>query len=155
MRRTAGGLLAGMGGLYVGAHLFLPPDGPGGYVRAFAEAGLVGGLADWFAVTALFRRPLGLPIPHTGIIPRRHGDIAVAVGGFIREHFLNPELVEARVAGADLAEGLSRQLMAPGQIPTLARGLTALIPPLLETLEDREIAAFLRDRAEDRAGGGQ
>src|SRR5438309_1846472 len=62
-----------------------------GYVRAAAEASMVGALADWFAVTALFRHPLGLPIPHTAIIPRKKDQIGASLGGFVRDHFLTRE----------------------------------------------------------------
>ena len=67
--------------------------------RAGTEAALVGGLADWFAVTALFRRPLGLPIPHTAVIPNSKDRIGAGLGGFIERHFLEPELVAARLRG--------------------------------------------------------
>src|SRR5450631_1377308 len=67
------------------------------YVRAFAEAGMVGACADWFAVVALFRRPLGLPIPHTGIVPRNKARIGQALGGFIAENFLTARVLEARI----------------------------------------------------------
>ena len=74
-----------------------------GYVAAFAAAATVGGLADWYAVVALFRRPLGLPIPHTAIIPRNHLRIADTLGEFIETNFLAPEPVEARLREVDFA----------------------------------------------------
>ena len=127
MRRTAGGLLLAMTGLYVGTHLLAPPAGAWGYVRAFAEAAMIGGLADWFAVTAIFRQPFGLPIPHTGVIPRHQGRIADAVGAFIRDHFLEPQLVSRRLETADLSEAAARWLNVPSQASALAAGLTSLI----------------------------
>src|SRR5499427_6024044 len=63
-----------------------------GYVRAFAEAGMVGACADWFAVVALFRRPFGLPIPHTGIVPNNKDRIGAALGRFVSNNFLNPRV---------------------------------------------------------------
>jgi len=99
MRRLANGLLAAIMGLFIFSHLVDPPEGWGTfwrYMRAFAEAAMVGGLADWFAVTAIFRRPLGLPIPHTAVIPNNQDRIADAVGRFIADKILRPELVAAR-----------------------------------------------------------
>ena len=69
-----------------------------GYVRAFAEAAMVGALADWFAVTALFRHPLRIPIPHTAIIPRKKDQIGASLGSFVQQNFLTGEIVAARVA---------------------------------------------------------
>ena len=76
-----------------------------GLLRAGAEAAMVGGLADWFAVTALFRRPLGLPIPHTAVIPASKDRIGTGLGNFIERHFLEPELVAARLRAAASAGG--------------------------------------------------
>jgi uncharacterized membrane-anchored protein YjiN (DUF445 family) len=109
MRRLATGLLLAMTALFVGSHIWAPAGEPWldlwGYVRAFAEASMVGGLADWFAVSAIFRRPLGLPIPHTAVIPRNQPRIADAVGRFIADNFLKPDLVAERVKEVDLSEG--------------------------------------------------
>src|SRR5438309_2230615 len=71
-----------------------------GFVRAGSEAAMVGGLADWFAVTALFRRPLGLPIPHTGLVPRKKDELATKLGEFVTGHFLTREVVVAQVRDA-------------------------------------------------------
>ncbi|HZZ90537.1 MAG TPA: DUF445 family protein, partial [Caulobacteraceae bacterium] len=97
MRLAATGLLIGMAALYA-ATGFWPAPVPLwlGYVRSFAEAATVGACADWFAVTALFRRPFGLPIPHTGIIPRNKDRIGEALGAFIADNFLTAEVLEAR-----------------------------------------------------------
>ena len=73
-------------------------EGAWGYVQATAEASMVGGLADWFAVTALFRHPLGLPIPHTAIIPRKKDQIGAALAGFVQQNFLTAEVVGERLA---------------------------------------------------------
>src|SRR5690606_20512151 len=90
MRVTATALLVAMAVLFVVASR-LEGIHPGwGYVVAFAEAAMVGGLADWFAVTALFRHPLGIPIPHTAIIPANKDRIADTMAGFLRDNFLTP-----------------------------------------------------------------
>ncbi|AIG63577.1 hypothetical protein CATYP_01530 [Corynebacterium atypicum] len=74
-----------------------------GYVSAAAEAGMVGGLADWFAVTALFRHPMGIPIPHTALIPKKKDQLGEALSSFVGENFLNAELITEKIAGANLA----------------------------------------------------
>ena len=89
--------------LFIVARHFEPRHWAWGYVAAFAAAATVGGLADWYAVVALFRRPLGLPIPHTAIIPRNHLRIADTLGEFIETNFLAPEPVEARLREVDFA----------------------------------------------------
>jgi uncharacterized membrane-anchored protein YjiN (DUF445 family) len=107
MRLFATALLFVMAVVYVGATWFASPTPYVGAIRAFAEAALVGGLADWFAVTALFRRPLGLPIPHTGVVPARKNEIGRALARFIRDHFLVREAVERRFRRANLAARLA------------------------------------------------
>ncbi|WP_143664839.1 DUF445 family protein, partial [Streptomyces sp. NRRL B-24572] len=74
-----------------------------GYVAAAAEAGMVGALADWFAVTALFRRPLGLPIPHTAIIPTKKDQLGVSLGAFVGENFLSADVVRGRLKAFGIA----------------------------------------------------
>ena len=85
MRRTASGLIVLMAALFLWSGRYLDVHPAWGYLHAFAEAAMVGGLADWFAVTALFRRPLGLPIPHTAIIPENKDRIADTMAGFLRD----------------------------------------------------------------------
>jgi uncharacterized membrane-anchored protein YjiN (DUF445 family) len=126
-----------------------------GYVRAFAEAAMVGGLADWFAVSAIFRRPLGLPIPHTAVIPRNQARIADAVGRFIADNFLKADLVAERVKGKDLSEGLGKWLANPAQSGALAAELVSAVPTLLDTLDDDTVAAFLRQQAAEAAEGAR
>lgn len=159
MRRLATGLLLAMTALFVGSHIWAPAGDPWldlwGYVRAFAEASMVGGLADWFAVSAIFRRPLGLPIPHTAVIPRNQPRIADAVGRFIADNFLKPELVAARVKDADLSEAIGKWLADPAQSGAVASELVSAVPTLLDTLDDGTVAAFLRQQAEEAAQGAR
>ncbi|MEZ5832759.1 MAG: DUF445 domain-containing protein [Dongiaceae bacterium] len=113
-----------------------------GLVKAGAEAAMVGGLADWFAVTALFRRPLGLPIPHTAVIPASKDRIGTGLGTFIERHFLEPELVGARLRSA----GISRRLglwLADGRNADLASDRLLLIAALvLRSLNDANLQRF-------------
>src|SRR5438067_9719454 len=113
MKVLATGLLVVMAVVFAVARA-LEPHYPGlAYVKAFAEAAMVGGLADWFAVTALFRHPLGLPIPHTAIIPRNKDRIGEALAGFIRENFVIPSVVARRMQRLDVASASVRSLLTP------------------------------------------
>jgi len=143
-RRVATGMLAVMAAVYVASAAATPAHPEFGYARAFAEAALVGGLADWFAVTALFRRPLGLPIPHTAVIPNSKDRIAEALSQFIVSNFLAPDLVMRRLERVDLAAGLARQICDPATAARLADGAVSAIPPLLDLLDDARVAALLR-----------
>jgi uncharacterized membrane-anchored protein YjiN (DUF445 family) len=110
-----------------------------GAVRAFAEAALIGGLADWFAVTALFRRPLGLPIPHTAIVPTRKDDIGRALARFIRDNFLVREAIERRLDRADLAERLGAWLAKDENAARVTRDLGAAFAWLLRASDGKEL----------------
>lgn len=103
------------------------------WVQAFAEAALVGGLADWFAVTALFRHPLGLPIPHTAIIPRSKDRIGEALAGFLKQNFLTPMNVARRLDGFDAAHTLAGVLERPAAGGRVRRGVAHLIVQLSKT----------------------
>src|SRR5882762_3732052 len=96
MRVIATGLLVAMTVVFAAASFAQARWEWLAYVRAFAEAGMVGACADWFAVVALFRRPLGLPIPHTGIVPRNKARIAGALGRFITNNFLTPKVLSEK-----------------------------------------------------------
>jgi len=89
------------------------PEGWAGWLQAFAEAGMVGALADWFAVVALFRHPMGLPIPHTAIIPNRKNEIGDNLARFVADHFLDPAVVRARLQGVNLARKAATWLKSP------------------------------------------
>jgi uncharacterized membrane-anchored protein YjiN (DUF445 family) len=126
LRRTrafATALLGAMAAVYVATTWFLVGSPYLEAVRAFAEAALVGGLADWFAVTALFRRPLGLPIPHTGVVPARKNQIGRALARFIRDHFLVREAVARRLDRTDLAARLGTWLEDSGNAARVSRDL--------------------------------
>jgi uncharacterized membrane-anchored protein YjiN (DUF445 family) len=113
------------------------------WLRAFAEAGVAGAIADWYAVVALFRHPLGLPLPHTAIIPNNKDRIAESVGSFIETHFLTSENVVEKLVRLDLAAIASGWLSEPANSRDLADALCDLVPPTLETVEDSEISAFV------------
>jgi uncharacterized membrane-anchored protein YjiN (DUF445 family) len=139
MRQFATGLLVIMLAILVLAHWFLSVHPLIGYVRAFAEAAVVGALADWFAVTALFRQPLGLPIPHTAIVPRNKERIGRSLGLFVEQNFAAPEVVSAKLADVDLAGNLAEWLSQPGRIDVFSDYLTRLIPQLLDSLDEHHL----------------
>ncbi|MFC0384267.1 DUF445 domain-containing protein [Muricoccus vinaceus] len=134
-RRIANGLLAGMAGVTLGSYA-LPPGYATDLLQASAKAGLVGGLADWFAVTALFRHPLGLPIPHTAIIPQQKARLGQGLGRFVANHVLTEAEVR-RVAGRIDAPALLRRFLSdPETVRPMAEGIAAALPRILRSLED-------------------
>ena len=128
-------LLVLMAGL-VGVSFALPPGFWADLLQSCAKAGLVGGLADWFAVTALFRHPLGLPIPHTAIIPRQKDRLGHALGRFVAGHVFTPDEVARVLRRIDLPGILSRFLSDPAASAPAARALSAMMPRILATVED-------------------
>ncbi len=116
-----------------------------GFVRAFAEAAVVGALADWFAVTALFRRPLGLPLRHTAIIPRNKDRIGAALGRFVEQNYLAPELDAARLAQHQLAGPLAHWLARTENAERVVDHLVNALPPLLRALDNETLRHFVRD----------
>jgi uncharacterized membrane-anchored protein YjiN (DUF445 family) len=114
-------------------------DGWVGYVRAFAEAAMVGALADWFAVTALFRHPLRLPIPHTAIIPKRKDQIGRSLGDFVETNFLTEEVLGERLAQAGIGERIGVWLAEPEHADRAAEGVGDVLRGTLEVLDDAEV----------------
>jgi len=134
-RAVATAMLGVMGGLTIGAY-FLPPGYWADVLQASAKAGLVGGLADWFAVTALFRHPLGLPIPHTAIIPREKARLGQALGGFVSRHVVNAGEVSRVLGKFDVGDFVRALLNDPAITAPLARSLAVMLPRVLATVED-------------------
>jgi uncharacterized membrane-anchored protein YjiN (DUF445 family) len=131
MRAFATGLLVLMVVLIVVAHVLQTRWPWMGYLRAFAEAGAVGACADWFAVTALFRRPFGLPIPHTAIIARNKDRIGEALGSFIAGEFLAPRVLDQKVREVDPARHLAEWVGNPDNAADVARLAAGVIPDIL------------------------
>jgi uncharacterized membrane-anchored protein YjiN (DUF445 family) len=127
MRAVATSLLVAMAALYIATAADPSPNLWIGAARAFAEAALIGGLADWFAVTALFRRPLGLPIPHTAIVPTRKDQIGRALARFIRDHFLVRDAIERRLKRTNLATRLGAWLEDPTNSARVSADLGAAL----------------------------
>ena len=150
MRTLATGLLVAMAGLYFLAGALSGQSPVWGFVRSFAEAAMVGGLADWFAVTALFRHPLGLPIPHTAIIPRNKDRIGDSLATFLRANFLVPRIVARRMARLDVASAIGRVLAAPPREGPLRAGAGKLAVTLLETLADERLGNLFKGAVANR-----
>jgi uncharacterized membrane-anchored protein YjiN (DUF445 family) len=134
-RMFASGLLILMATLTVAAYL-VPPNWWSGLLQASAKAGFIGGIADWFAVTALFRHPLGIPIPHTAIIPNQRGRLGQALGRFVANHVFTGEEVSHVLAGLDLPSIIHRFLADPAAAHPAAVALSGMLPKLLGTVED-------------------
>jgi uncharacterized membrane-anchored protein YjiN (DUF445 family) len=147
MRTLATGLLGLMVGVFVLARSFEATFPFLSWVRAFAEAAMVGALADWFAVVALFRHPLGLPIPHTAVIPRRKNEIARSLASFVQDNFLTAEKILEKIRRAELSRRLAEWLANATNADGLARKFTAGVPRLLDALDEDGLRRFLRDQA--------
>src|SRR4051812_5045698 len=144
MRMIATGLLLLMAAIFLASRALVDRHPALGFVQAFSEAAMVGGLADWFAVTALFRRPLGLPIPHTAIVPRNKDRIGDNLGTFVERNFLAPELVASKLRSIDAAGHLGAWLAEPQHARTVAGRLTAAVPYILDSLQDAEVRRLLK-----------
>ena len=142
-RRRATALLVGVTVLFVavtavGVHGVLL-----GYVQAGAEASMVGGVADWFAVTALFRRPLGLPIPHTALIVERKDQFAATLGQFVQENFLNADVLAERIRSARLGPRLAAWLADEANAARFAGRAADLVVTVAEALRDEDVQRVL------------
>ena len=144
MRIVATGLLLCMATVYAVAQPFEAGRPWLGYVVAFAEAALVGGLADWFAVTALFRHPLGIPIPHTAIVPRNKDRIGASLATFLRGNFLTPSVVARRMQRLDVAAALGRWLVAPQRQGRVRESLARFLGDILEALADERLGGMVK-----------
>ena len=156
-RGFATGILAGMGGL-VGVSYALPPGFGTSLLQASAKAGLVGGLADWFAVTALFRHPLGIPIPHTAIIPRQKARLGRSLGRFVAGHVITPAEVTRVLHQLDIAALLASFLHDREATAPAARAIAEMLPRVLASVEDgraRRTMARLVPRLVGGAGAGR
>jgi uncharacterized membrane-anchored protein YjiN (DUF445 family) len=120
------------------------------FVRATAEAAMVGGLADWFAVTALFRHPMGLPIPHTAIVASRKDRIGRSLGNFVQNNFLSREVVSRKLSGMRFAERGARWLAQPEHARLIARQAAAGLARTAEALPDEDATRLIKDSLSER-----
>ena len=151
MKLVATGLLLVMAAVFLASRALQPHYPWLGYVKSFAEAAMVGGLADWFAVTALFRHPLGLPIPHTAIIPRNKDRIGEALATFLKENFLIPSVVARRMQRLDVAAAAGRFLQTPaGEGTRIRAGASRLIADIFESLDDERLGGIVKGAISSR-----
>ncbi|MCW2495066.1 DUF445 domain-containing protein [Jatrophihabitans sp.] len=153
MKLIAGSLLVAAALVYVLCRSLTDGHGGWGYLQAAAEASMVGGLADWFAVTALFRHPLRLPIPHTAIIPSKKDQIGAGLAGFVSDYFLTTDIVGERVAAAQVPRRVGEWLADPEHAAQVAAELSGAVGGMASVLQDGElrdaVASFADKRLRD------
>ena len=150
MKRRATGLLALVTIAFVLVAALTSPSTWTDYALAGLEGSMVGGLADWFAVTALFRHPLGIPIPHTAVIRERKDQFGETLGAFVQENFLSPEIVAERLGAARVAERTAAWLVNPRSSRAVARAGVEALVAAVEIVGDDDVHRLLHDEI-DRA----
>lgn len=158
MKFIAGSLLLCMAGIFVFSHVTVEARGLShwnwlAYVRSFAEAAMVGGIADWFAVTALFKRPLGLPVPHTAIIPEQKNSISESLGGFVESNFFDPKQLEEKINSFHLEDQIEDWIKKKENIEMISETIAGFIPKLINSLDDDQVRLFIETRLLNRVEG--
>ncbi len=146
IRGLATGLLVAMAVLFVISRLLQPRYPALSFVSAIAEAAMVGARADWFAVTALFRHPLGLPIPHTAIIPRNKDRIGDSLSDFLEHNFITQEVIREELRRIDFAGAVATWLSQSENSRAVSRQIVRSIPALLRVIEDDDVRHFMQSR---------
>jgi uncharacterized membrane-anchored protein YjiN (DUF445 family) len=146
MKRRATGLLVVMAVAFVAITVFGDNTGWTGYVQAAVAASLVGGVADWFAVTAVFRHPLGVPIPHTAVIVERKDKFGETLGAFVQENFLSSDAMSARLREAHLARRLGAWLGDRANAEAVARHVADVAVELADMLRDEDVQGVLHEQ---------
>jgi len=139
MKQRATGVLVVMTAFFVVVTVFTDGTGVWGYLQALAEASMVGGLADWFAVTALFRHPLGLPIPHTAVIVERKDEFGRTLGEFVQENFLSAGVITERVRNAHVVQRAAAWLASPDSAAQLSGHVADLAVGLADLINDEDV----------------
>ena len=150
MKARASGLLVLATIIFVIARLLETRHPWIGYLRAMAEAAMVGGLADWFAVTAIFRHPMGIPIPHTAIIPAKKDRVARTLGAFVQHNFLTREVIEGRLRGLRIGERLAAWVAQPENARTIARQAASALSAGAQMLRDEDVQELIDHTLEER-----
>jgi uncharacterized membrane-anchored protein YjiN (DUF445 family) len=145
MKLIATGFLVAATVVFLATHFWLTRGGPAwlGYLRAGAEAGMVGALADWFAVTALFRRPLGLPIPHTAIIPTKKDMIGDSLGDFVKTNFLAEDVVRDKLRRTELTRRVGGWVAEPANAERITAELATVARGAVTVLRDEDVQDVL------------
>ncbi len=142
-KRRANGFLLGALVVFLVSHFLGPEGGVNGFVRAASEAALIGGIADWFAVTALFRHPLGIPIPHTALIPRSKDEIGRGLAEFVQQNFLDPTNLHEWLSNAGIAGRVAGWLGTSEHSALAARRSIETAATIAESLDDEQVAAVV------------
>lgn len=150
MKLIATSLLVLMAVVYTVSAYFEPQAAWVGYINATAEAAMIGAIADWFAVTALFRHPLNLPIPHTAIIPARKDDIASQFGEFVQSNFLSDEVITQKIRSMDLSRNVAGWITKQENADAVAGQITAGLAGITAVLDDDGIQAMIETNVEDK-----
>src|SRR5256885_5261763 len=143
MKRRATALLIGATIIFIVTRILEPRLPWIAIVRATAEAAMVGGLADWFAVTALFRHPMGIPIPHTAIVPARKDRVGRTLGAFVQKNFLTRDVIANRLRSLDVATRLAHWLSSPDNVRQIARHAASSLASAAELVRDEDVEAFI------------
>src|SRR5690606_5777636 len=120
-------------------------DGFWGFVNAGAEASMVGAIADWFAVTALFKHPLGIPVPHTALVPKRKDDLGRSLQEFVGANFLQEEVIRERLAMARIGDRVGHWLVEPENSKRVVDEVATVLHVGLSNIDDDDVAALVRD----------
>ena len=150
MKRTATGMLALAAVVLVLARIYESRYPWLGYIRATAEASVVGGLADWFAVTAIFRHPLGIPIPHTAIIGKQKDRIGVIMGNFVQQHFLSRDAIAVKLREMGIAERVMSWLAVPANAERISSQVAGGLTRALDALPEEQMQQLISQGAMDR-----
>jgi uncharacterized membrane-anchored protein YjiN (DUF445 family) len=143
MKRRATLLLVAAGVLFIIARYFETRHHWVGIIRATMEAAMVGGLADWFAVTALFRHPLGIPIPHTAIVPAKKDRVGRTLGAFVQRNFLSREVIEHRLRSMNVGKRLAEWLAEPDNVRTISRSAASALSSAAQMLRDEDVQELI------------
>ncbi len=143
MKWRATGLLVLMGLVFIVTSWYEPAYPWLGYIRATAEASMVGGIADWFAITALFRHPLGIPIPHTAIIPSRKDRIGRSLGNFVQNNFLSPDVLVAKLRAAQISRRAAEWLSVPENGRKAAQNIASALRGAGNVVRDEDVHSLL------------
>ena len=150
MKRLASGLFLLVTIIYIVSSVFSHLHAVMPYIQATSEAAMVGALADWFAVTALFRYPMGLKIPHTAIIPNRKNTIADQFGIFVQQNFLSEEVITGKIRSMDLSRRVAAWIIEPANSSAVAEQITDGIAGVVRVMNDKDIQAMIERKLENK-----
>lgn len=140
----ATGMLLLMALVFVSTFWLIPEGTVNGYVRSFSEAAMVGALADWFAVTALFRHPMGLPIPHTNLIESNKDNIGQNLGQFVTDNFLNSENIKPRIGKINISSWLAGWIEQEQNLKRLVQEIERILKDIIQGLSDQQAEQLLK-----------